>query len=49
MKGYKRMNKKELEHELNLWLSFMENGKLRQRFREYSAAKINEIEVYLLD
>ena len=49
MRRYNRMTKKEIEHELNLWLSFMENGKLIQRFREYSAAKINEIEVYLLD
>lgn len=27
----------------------MENGKLLQKFREYSAGKVNEIEVLLLD
>jgi hypothetical protein len=41
--------KKDLENDLRIWLSFMENGKLSQRFREYAAGKVNEIEVILLD
>ncbi len=49
MKRYKRMTKKEIERDLHLWLGFMENGKLQQRFREYAAGKVNEIEVLLLD
>ena len=41
--------RKQLEKALANWLSFMENGKLIQSFREYSAGKVNEIEVKLLD
>ncbi len=41
--------KKELEHELNIWLSFMGNVDLKQSFREYSAGKVNKIEASLLD
>ena len=41
--------RKQLEKALANWLSFMENGKLKQSFKEYSAGKVNEIEVKLLD
>lgn len=41
--------RKDLERDLNIWLGFMQNGKLLQRFREYAAGKVNEIEMILLD
>ena len=45
----KNLSRENLESALANWLSFMESGKLIQSFREYSAGKVNEIELILLD
>lgn len=43
------LSREQLQKNLAIWLSFMENGKLKQSFREYSAGKVNAIEFLLLD
>ena len=49
MTRYQRMTRKAIEKDLDIWLGFMDNGKLTQRFREYAAGKVSEIETVLLD
>ncbi len=49
LRGAGMKTRKDLERDLKIWLGFMEKGKLQQRFREYAAGKVNEIELLLLD
>lgn len=42
-------SKKELEDDLKIWQSFIANGDLSDKFKDYSQQKIDAIELVLLD
>ena len=49
MKRYRRMTRKAIEKDLDIWLGFMQNEDLHPRFREYAESRMKDIEAFLLD